>query len=324
MCTAVFCPQQGGFFGRTLDLERVYNETVTIIPRRYVFDFRHEKTRSQHYAMIGMATVAEGYPLYYDAVNERGLCAAALNFPHSGAYAPVQKGRRNIASFELIPFLLAQCGCVEEVEQLLAECGISNVSFNNEYTATALHWMIADGTRCIVVESGESGVHVYPNVVGVMTNEPPFLHQLTHLCQFARLTNTQPPKAFFGEYTAIPHSRGLGAVGLPGDFSSPSRFVRAAFVLAHTTLTDEAIANVGQVFKMLGTVEVPRGCVLTQESEEVITQYTSCMDARRGIYYYKTYGNSRISAVRLHAEELEGDTPISYPLYKDEDVRMHN
>ena len=324
MCTAVFCPQQGGFFGRTLDLERVYNETVTIIPRRYVFDFRHEKKRPPHYAMIGMATVADGYPLYYDAVNEKGLCAAALNFPHSSVYASEKEGGRSIASFELIPFLLAQCCCTEEVEELLADCSISNVSFNEQYTATALHWMIADGTRCFVIESDESGVHVHPNTVGVMTNEPPFLHQLTHLCQFAGLTNAQPKAAFFGEYTSIPHSRGLGAMGLPGDFSSPSRFVRAAFTLAHTTLTGETMADVGQLFKVLGTVEVPRGCVLTQEGEEVITQYTSCMDVRRGIYYYKTHGNSRISAVRLYAEELEGDTPISYPLYKDEDVRMYN
>ena len=103
MCTAAAFQTKDFYFGRTLDYECSYGECVTVTPRRYPFSFRHMGRLDAHYAMIGMAHVADGYPLYYDAVNEAGLGMAGLNFVGNAQYAEVQEGKENVAQFELIP-----------------------------------------------------------------------------------------------------------------------------------------------------------------------------------------------------------------------------
>ncbi len=321
MCTAIF---GYGCFGRTLDLEYSYNETVTVTPRRFALDFRFEKPIFSHYAIIGMATVANGYPLYYDAMNEKGLCIAGLNFPHSTVYSQKKEGETNIASFELIPFILAQCKSVREARGVLREMNICDESFSEEYRATPLHWMVADSSEAIVVEAVSDGVHIYENKVGVLTNEPPFPYQLARISEYIGLSGAEPPQSLFEKKGIIPSGRGLGAVGLPGDFSSPSRFVRAAFVLENADFGLGDDENANQFFRVLGTVEVPRGCVRLENGKNVITHYTSCMNMSRGIYYYKTYGNCRISAVSMNSEDLYGKALVSYPLNRSFDIFNHN
>lgn len=324
MCTAIFCKEGSGYFGRTLDLEYSYNETVTVTPRRFTLYFRFEKPLFSHYAIIGIATVANGYPLYYDAMNEKGLCIAGLNFPLSAKYKGKTEGKMNVASFELIPFLLGQCKSVREVREILREINICGEPFGEEYKATPLHWMISDRTCAITVEAVDGGLRIYENGAKVLTNEPPFPYQLARLCEYAGLSPFEPNSRLFEEKGMLPDSRGLGAVGLPGDFSSPSRFVRAAFVLESSVFGERDDENVNQFFRVLGAVEVPRGCVRLENGKNVITHYTSCMNMSRGIYYYKTYGNCRISAVNMNSEDLYGETLVSYPLNRSFDVFNHN
>lgn len=104
MCTAITYTTKDNYFGRNLDLDFSYNETVTICPRNYPFSFRHQGENNSHFAMIGMATVVADYPLYYEAVNEKGLGMAGLNFPENADYKEVAEGKDNLASFELIPW----------------------------------------------------------------------------------------------------------------------------------------------------------------------------------------------------------------------------
>ena len=112
MCTAATYRTNDSYFGRNLDLERSYHESVTITPRNFRLDFRREDPMDSHLAMIGMATVANGYPLYYDATNEMGLSMAGLNFPENAVYRPEVDGMDNIATFELIPWILGRCATV--------------------------------------------------------------------------------------------------------------------------------------------------------------------------------------------------------------------
>ena len=114
MCTAISYTPFDHYFGRNLDLERSYGEQITIMPRKYPLHFRCGKSLDNHYAMIGMAAIADGYPLYFEASNEKGLSLAGLNFPGNAVYYPFCNEKDNIAPFELIPWLLAQCSCVEE------------------------------------------------------------------------------------------------------------------------------------------------------------------------------------------------------------------
>ena len=109
MCTAATYKTNDFYFGRTLDYEFSYGDEVVITPRNYEFSFRRAGVMKTHYAMIGMAYVAGDYPLYYDAVNEKGLGIAGLNFVGNAVYNGEVQGADNIAQFELIPWILGQC-----------------------------------------------------------------------------------------------------------------------------------------------------------------------------------------------------------------------
>ena len=167
------------------------------------------------------------------------------------------------------------------------------------------------------------GLHVYDNPVGVLTNNPPFAEQLFKLNDYQHLSPKDPVNTFSTVLTPNTYSRGMGALGLPGDLSSSSRFVRAAFVKLNAVCGGEENESVGQFFHILGTVEQVRGCCEVRDAYE-ITVYTSCYNADKGICYYTTYGNRQITAVDMHAEELDGDTPIVYPLVCNEHIAYQN
>ena len=321
MCTALHDPSGDGWFGRTLDLEHTYAEQVVVTPRQYPLPRRMGHTHHAHLAFVGMATVVEGYPLYYDGVNEAGLAVAGLRLAKSTLYPPPREEGDNLAVFELIPHLLGTCRTLEDVRTAMEKVHLCDLPFSSRYPTAPLHWLVADTVRCAVIESTANGVRIHDNPVGVLANEPPFPHQLTHLANFAHLTNEEPTEGSYAA-CALPLSRGTGAVGLPGDFTSPSRFVRAAFVLAHSD--PDSQNPVGQFFHLLDTVAVPRGSIRLTDRQAVITHYAAAMNQRRGVYYYRTYENCRLCAVALHRENLEDTTLRCYPLRREQDVYCHN
>lgn len=322
MCTAITFTRKDFYFGRTLDLEGTFGEEVVVTPRHFPLPFTHRPTLQNHYAIIGMAHVSDGYPLYYDAVNEKGLCIAGLNFPGFCQYQSPSEVKDNVASFEFIPWILGQCTGVEEVRSLLPELRLTADPFSRDYPATPLHWMIADRSECIVVESLASGIQVYENPVGVLTNSPPFDDQMFLLRNFMHLSANPPQNHFSPDIDLKPYSRGMGAIGLPGDLSSQSRFVRAAFTKLNSLCTEEE--SISQFFHILDSVNQTRGCCRLEDGNCEITQYTSCCNASQGIYYYTTYSNRRISAVDLHREDLDGDRLYRFPLVTGEDIRFIN
>ena len=303
MCTAVW-DKHGGLFGRTLDLEYTYNEQVVISPGRLFGGW---------YNMVGVATMAGDYPLYYDGVNEKGVAMAGLHFPRSCVYPPPREGAENLGSYALIPTLLSRCPSVEEVVAQMRKLYLCNAAFSADYPPAPLHWMVADRQRAVVIEATARGVQVMDNPAGVLTNEPPLPHQLTHLSHYAHLSPANPT----GRWQS-PVSRGGGTVGTPGDYTSPSRFVRAAFGAAHAPAKEEN--KVGAFFRRMAAVEVPPGWVQAEDGRWVVTHYTACMDLEQGVYYYRTAGCHRITAVQIAAT----DHPVAYPLRRQEDVYWEN
>lgn len=324
MCTAITYRTQDFYFGRTLDYDRSYGEEVVVTPRRYPFRFRCMGTMETHYAMIGMAHVESGYPLYYEAVNEKGLCMAGLNFVGNADYKKELPDRDNVAAFEFIPWILGQCGSVEQARGLLGRINLTDQRFHREMPAAQLHWMIADRCGAITVESVKEGIRVYDNPVGVLTNNPPFDEQMFQLNNYMHLSPREPQNHFSDELHLQAYSRGMGALGLPGDLSSQSRFVRASFMKMNAVSEDSETESVNQFFHILGTVQNPRGgCVLSDGNYE-ITFYTSCCNADKGIFYYTTYGNHQITAVDMFKEDLEGTQPVRYPLVNGEQIFRQN
>ena len=314
MCTAISYKSNDHYFGRNLDMAKSYEETVAITPRNYPFVFRKEPVMEKHYAIIGVAYVHTDYPLYYDAVNEMGLGIASLNFPGNAVYQSEKEGMHNVSPFELIPWVLGQCKSVQEAKNLMEKTNLLKVSFNKELPLTPLHFMIADKEGCIVVEPMHDGIRIYENPIKVLTNNPPFPYHLFHLNNYINLTKKEPVNRFAKEIPLEIYSRGMGSIGLPGDMSSASRFVRSAFMKWNSVDGQNEDESVSQFFHILDSVKQYKGCVQVENGEYEYTIYSVCCNTDKGIYYYKTYHNSCITAIDMHRENLDGDKVIAYPL----------
>ena len=324
MCTCATYATKDQYFGRNLDLEYSYNETVTVTPRNFPLTFRKEKTIDTHPAIIGMAFVNEGYPLYYDATNEYGLSMAGLNFPGNGYFTDPQNDKDNIAPFEFIPWILGQCRNLSEARTLLSRINLVNIPFSDSLPITPLHWMIADQNGSVVVESVKDGIHVYDNPVGVMTNNPPFPLQMFALNNYPSVSRKQPENTFADVLKLDSYSRGMGGLGIPGDLSSQSRFVKVAFTKLNSVSKSDEKDSVSQFFHILGSVDQQKGCCLVRDDEYEITIYTSCCNLTKGIYYYTTYNNHQITAVDMNKENLDGDSLIRFPVIQQGEVRWQN
>lgn len=323
MCTAATYKTTDYYFGRNLDYEFSYSETVTVTPRNYPFHFRRMGDMSSHYAMIGMAFVQMDYPLYYDATNEKGLSMAGLNFPGNADYKPEDPAKDNVTPFEFIPWILGQCATVSEAREKLSHLSLLKEDFNPQLPLSPLHWMISDRDESIVVESVSEGLKIYDNPVGVMTNNPAFDFHLLNLTNYMGLTRDEPVSRFSQELTLIPYSRGMGAIGLPGDLSSASRFVKAAFTKLNSLSGQSESESVSQFFHILASVAQQRGCCRVEHGFEY-TIYSSCCNTDKGIYYYTTYENSQITGVDMHRENLDSTALVSYPLIQGQQIRMQN
>lgn len=342
MCTCITYSSGDFYFGRNLDLEYSFGECVVITPRRFPLQYRHGKhCGDAHYAMIGMAASAglegpQAFPLYAEAVNEKGLCMAGLNFPGNAVYTTPEEEKENVASFEIIARILSSCASVDEADSLLDHMNITDTAFAPGLPPAPLHWLLADRERCIVIEQTKDGLNRYDNPFGVLTNNPPFEYHLMNMNNYLNLTPENPKMRFVREGKTVqsedrpevmpgdqteaqpevqdrreirlaPYSQGMGAIGLPGDFSSASRFVRAAFLRCNSVSGPEEDANVAQFFHILSNVAMVRGAVVTAEGKYDITTYSCCVNADTGTYYYRTYDDSRLHCVRMDSADLDGD-----------------
>ena len=324
MCTAATYKTKDHYFGRTLDFEFSYEETVTITPRNYPLHFRKVNDLEKHYAMIGMAYVVDDYPLYYDATNEKGLSMAGLYFAGNADYKREKEGCDNVAPFELIPWILGQCSNIAEVKTLLEPMNLIEEHFSSRLPLSPLHWIISDRNASITVESVKEGLKVYDNPVGVLTNNPSFDYHMFNLNNYMGLSIDTPENLFSKDLDLTIYSRGMGAIGLPGDLSSASRFVKVAFTKMNSLSGDSESESISQFFHILGSVDQQRGCVRMGEDQYEITIYTSCCNTDKGIYYYTTYENHQITAVDMHREDLESYSLVSYSLVKGQQILWQN
>ncbi|MBV7431853.1 choloylglycine hydrolase [Dermabacteraceae bacterium TAE3-ERU5] len=337
MCTALNLSLDGEvFFGRNLDLNCGFGEEVVVTPRNYPFTFSDGSHLASHHAMIGMATVVNDYPLYAEGSNEKGLSIAGLNFPGNAHYFPPKPGKTNVSPYELIPWLLGNFATLAEVRTALAELNLTDIAFSPQMPLAPLHWLVADGSGALVIESTADGLHWYENPFGVLTNNPPFPYHLENVKQYLHLSADWPENRIVPEVPLQPVGVGFGSVGLPGDTSPASRLVRAAF-LRSATLNGrdvlpggqplsggENLAAVGQFFRILANVAMVKGSTRNEQGENEYTVYSCCCDAGRGIYYYTTYENLSLTAVDMHKTDLASAVLARYPLARTQEVIRQN
>lgn len=331
MCTAIRLGGAHPVFGRTLDYEFTYGEEVVLTPRGYplgplgVPSLCSALQNPRHYAILGMAHLADGIPLYYDAVNEHGLAIAGLNFVGNAAYAAPTGKDTDCPIHALIPTLLAYAKTVDEALSLIKRLTLVSRPFRDDYPIAELHFILADQECCAVIEPMDDGLHVYENTAHVLTNNPPFPTQLASLLQYERLSPLDAPDTpnFYKSCCAsIPfntYTKGRGAMGLPGDFTSTSRFIRAALCRAWSTQAkteDDALCS---LFHLLDTVSIPEGIVRTEAGCDV-TQYACGMTLRCPSYTYTTRTNRRLCRIRLSDFPLDGTEPITFALHREQDI----
>ena len=311
MCTAICYRSDYSYFGRNLDLHCGYGEGVVIAPRNYEIKMRCEQPIKSHYAMIGMATVADGFPLYYEATNEKGLSMAGLNFPENAVYYRFAEEKSNVSPFELIPWILAQCACIGEAKLLLKKLNLVNINFSEHLPLSPLHWIISDKKCSIVVEPLKDGLKIYDDPFEVLTNNPPFEYHYTNVSHYMGLSIGQAITHFKESIPMKNYSLGLGALGLPGDYSSTSRFIRALFVKENSISEHNEKSNVNQFFHILNSVAMPKGCVQAAEGF-AYTRYSSCCNVDQGIYYYTTYDDFEIASINMYDADLHQSHLYTY------------
>lgn len=322
MCTAISDHGHVHLFGRTLDLEYSYNEKIVITPREFVFKWRDGDESPSGHAIIGVAHIDGEYPLYYDAINEKGLAIAALNFPEFAKYHSRSSYQTNVAPFEFIPKILRKCKNVREALEILDDVNLTNTNFSSSLKATPLHWLIADKNSSITVEPMADGLKIYENKLGVLTNSPPFPYHEANLSSYIALSAYPKENTLCPDVELKTYSRGIGGIGLPGDFSSTSRFIKCVFAKNNTDREELYLykKEISRFFRILDTVSVPLGTVKTDDRQSISTVYTSCADTEHGIYYFTTYGCRRIRAVNMNGYDLDSKELISFLMDADEDI----
>jgi len=324
MCTCITFKTIDHYFGRNMDIEYNFGEQIVVTPRNYSFLLKTGGLFKTKYAFIGAATVVDEYPLYAEATNEKGLSIAGLQFPENAHYTKEEKNKLNITPYELVPWLLGNFATVSETKKELENLNIINIPFSEKIPLTPLHWMISDEKECLILEVMKDGINIYNNPIGVLTNNPPFSYHLTNINNYINLTPDMVDNHFSSKITLSPYGLGMGSIGLPGDNSPASRFIRAAFNKLNSVSNYDEESSVSQFFHILDTVTVVRGTTMTQDKKWNVTTYSCCVNTKKGIYYYKTYNNNQITAIRLTEENKNSYILSVYPIENKQQIKYIN
>lgn len=323
MCTALTLKTPDGYhlFGRNMDLEYTFGQHPIVVPRKFEYiDKISGEMKQTKYAIVGMASVVENHPLFAEAVNEKGLGCAGLNFPAAYWEKEAVEGMENMPPYDLIPWITGNFETIDELRPHLDKVNLVGVPFAENLQLPTLHWIVTDLTgKSIVIEKTKEAFKVYDNPVGVMTNAPSFDWHTTNLSQYMNVIPTQPQARNWSDLELKPIGSGTGAIGLPGDFSSPSRFVRVAFLRAKIVIENKENDGIVEFFHILNNVAMVKGGVITADNKNEITQYTSCMCQEKGLYYYKTYDNNQINVVDMNKVDLDSNEIKIFP-YNDTQV----
>lgn len=309
MCTGVRFSDNNGnmYFGRNLDWTVGYGQKVVLTPRDYNYHSAFlGEMKPQHGAIVGMAIVEENTPLYFDCYNEAGLGIAGLNFPGYAAYAPEAiDGKTNIAAYEFPLWITLNFATVDEVEEALKNAAIVAKPINDKFPVSELHFIIGDNKRSIVVEYTDKGMEIFKNDVDVLTNQPGYAWHKENLRNYMNLSPKHPHDVKWGKAEMVPFGSGSMMRGIPGDYYSPSRFVRVAYLNTHYPTKDTEKDNVIRLFHTLSGVAMIDGAAAMDENSFEKTIYTGGYSSASKTYYYNTYDNPSILRVSMGDYDLD-------------------
>ena len=312
MCTALslISKQNEMFFGRTMDFSYELNPEVYIMPNNYKW---HSITSSEiienKYKFIGTGQNI-GKVVFADGMNEKGLGVAVLYFP-GYAYFDTEKrtSKKTLANLEIVSYLLGNCDSVDDVIHMLPSIQIIGVEDSITSTIAPLHWIVSDKSgNTITIEKTQNGMEILNNPIGVLTNSPNLSWHLTNLRNYMETSPYQLEEIKWDNFTLKPFGQAGGTFGLPGDYTSPSRFIRMAYEKSFLILPETREETLISCFHLMKTVSIPKGIVATNKGTLDYTQYTVFMNLTTGDYFFNTYENPEIRAANIN------DSILAQPL----------
>lgn len=330
MCTSLTYQMENGAnaLGRTMDFGFVLDPDAYMIPRKYPWKSQIDGTAYEtRYGLAGLARKLEENIVFADGVNERGLACAVLYFAGYASYQQdAQQGMVNLAPHEVLFWLLSSCADTEEVENAVKQLRIVDSPVSLLGITPPFHWIVTDkNNNSIVIEPLEEGLVLHKNQVGVMSNSPDFAWHMTNVRNFIGLRPYQHKAVEIDGVTFAPFGQASGTVGLPGDYTPPSRFLRALFGKTTTInrAKDETEA-ITAIFHLLQSVTIPKGSVIKDDKSVDYTQYASCMCCASATYYFQTYDNCQICKIDLLRENLDGKEVRKWDVPREQQVQTLN
>lgn len=320
--------------GRTYDqFGSLEANRIAVVPRNYrlrlEIDALSKSEFVTRYAFAGMAVTGLDTPIMVDGINEKGLMGALLNFPAYADYG-AQKGQKEILVHPgfFVTFLLGSCGTLGDVEAMAEKIRLTEELIFGH--TMSVHYIFSDASgQSLVIEPDKNGLTIHRDSIGVLTNSPGYEWHLTNLCNYVDVTNLpEEPRELNGRQIAVFGEKQGGSMGLPGDYTSPSRFVRLAFMKHYGVKGRNEVEGVGRMFHAFAPVDIPAGLISAGDPEDAKADYemTLCstvMCAESRTYYFAVAENRRICAIRLE-RELENRDIRYFSLPREQDIDYRN
>ena len=331
-CTGVTMKAKDGsfVFGRTLEFAHKMNSEVIVIPRNMKFIGATPAGKDGLQWKSKFAATGANFndtPVIIDGINEKGLSCGMFYFPKFAAYQKVVKSdySKTIAPWQLATWVLTNFESVSEVKANLTKIKVASVVFKKWDMVIPLHAIVTDAKgNSIVIEYTKGQLNIYDNKYGVFTNAPTFDWMTTNIQNYLTLSPNNAPGITIAGKKLTPFGEGSGMFGVPGDFTPPSRFIRALFFSLASLRYKNSKDTAMQVFHILNNFDIPKGTVRSDKGEATAydwTQWTAVHDLDKKNYYYKTEGNSRVRVVKLMNCKLNAKKILKLTMDSSEDIQ---
>lgn len=315
-CTGIKLVAKDGSLvhGRTLEFGVQVDIATVVIPRGYAFKGTTPQgqglTYTSKYAAVG--AIAFGDPALMDGLNEKGLAVGTFYFPTYAGYSEITSANQSkaLSPVEFPNWILTQFATVDEVKAALPSVIIAP-TITKEWgpTAAPFHYIVYDKSgKCLVIEPINGKLVTYDNKLGTFTNSPAFDWHMTNLRNFINLTPFNAKPVTLNGISLESFGQGSGMVGLPGDFTPPSRFVRAAIFSATAIPSANANDAIYQLFHILNQFDIPVGAARSKVGDVTYsdeTQITCARDPQSLKYYFRSYNDQTIKMIDLKQFDLD-------------------
>lgn len=332
-CTGIRIIAKDGsiIYARTLEYGQDIKSNIIFVPSGHKFTavtpFKNKKGVQWKSRYSAVGTNALNMVAFVDGINEMGLAGGLFYFPDYAKYQSIShyEASYSLASWELLTWILTTCATINEIKQKLPKIKVSNAIFHAFGFILPIHVIVHDlSGKSLVIEYTHGKLHLYDNPIGVITNSPNFKWHITNLRNYVNLSAINVPKIKLSGLELLSFGQGSGMLGLPGDFTPPSRFVRATAFSQSVNLPNSASEALHTAFHILNLFDIPKGIIRDYQNKKLsfdYTQWTTAADLENRKYYFHTYDNRQLCMVDLHELNKTADKLICISMKAKENIR---